>query len=98
MHYTHVKCKEQLMEPITLERYLNEPGLDLRLQAEARRARSQAMHRLLKELVERLTPCAQPVRWLARRSTGGGRVSPVRQLRRLPGGRGEGREPVTWLP
>lgn len=54
------------MEPITLERYLNEPGFDGRLHAAARRARSREAHRLLKALVERLTPRAQPGRWLAR--------------------------------
>ena len=54
------------MQPITLERYLNEPGLDLRLQAEARRVRAALMGRLLNSLVERLTPRYRPVHWLAR--------------------------------
>jgi len=54
------------MNPITLDRYLNEPGLALRLHAAARRARAVEMDRLLKALLERLTPRAQPARWLAR--------------------------------
>ncbi len=54
------------MQPITLERYLNEPDLDSRLHAAAHRARAELMGRLLKSLVERLTPRPQPVRWLAR--------------------------------
>jgi len=66
MHYAHVKYKEHPMEPITLERYLNEPGLDLRLHAEARRARSMEMRRLLNALVERLTPRSRPIHWIAR--------------------------------
>jgi len=56
----------ETMKTITLERYLNEPGLDLRLQAEAQRARAAMMGRLLKSLLERLTPHARPVHWLAR--------------------------------
>jgi len=66
MHYVHVKYKEHPMQPITLERYLNEPGLDLRLHAEARRARSLEMHRLLKALVEWLTPRPRPIQWIVR--------------------------------
>jgi hypothetical protein len=54
------------MKPITLERYLNEPDLDLRLHAQAHRARAALMGRLLAALVERLTPRAQPGDWLAR--------------------------------
>jgi len=54
------------METLTLERYLNEPDLDGRLHAAARRERARLMHRLLKQLVEQLTPRAQPARWLAR--------------------------------
>jgi hypothetical protein len=54
------------MEPITLERYLDEPGLDLRLYAEARRERAALMRRLLKALLERLTPRPGPVHWIAR--------------------------------
>jgi hypothetical protein len=66
MHHAHVKCKEHPMEPITLERYLNEPGLGLRLHAEARRERAAAMHRLLKALLERLKPRVMAVHWIAR--------------------------------
>jgi len=54
------------MTPITLERYLNEPGLHSRLHAEARRERAATLRRLLKALVDRLTPRPSPVRWLAR--------------------------------
>ena len=54
------------MTPITLERYLNEPDLRARLDAEARRERAAALHRLLRALVEWITPRARPVRWLAR--------------------------------
>ena len=54
------------MNPITLERYLNEPDLDLRLYAEARRARAAAMGRLLKSLLAKLTPRSRPLHWLAR--------------------------------
>ena len=54
------------MKPITLEGYLNDPGLALRLHAEARRERSALMRRLLTALVERLTPRLRPVRWIAR--------------------------------
>jgi hypothetical protein len=66
MHDAHVTCKEKTMKPITLESYLNEPGLALRLHAEARRERSVLMGRLLKALVERLTPRLGPVHWIAR--------------------------------
>ena len=54
------------MEPITLERYLNDPDLDRRLYAAAQRARNLEVRRLLKELVERLTPRTLPGGWLAR--------------------------------
>lgn len=54
------------MEPITLERYLNEPDLVLRLHAEARRERAAAMHGLLKALLERLKAPVMPVHWIAR--------------------------------
>jgi len=54
------------MEPITLERYLNDPELGLRLHAQARRARALTLHRLLKTLVERLTPRPRPIQWIAR--------------------------------
>ena len=54
------------MNPITLERYLNEPGLELRLHAEARRARAAEMGRLLGSLVEQLKPRSRPNHWLAR--------------------------------
>ena len=54
------------MKPITQQRYLNEPDLDLRLHAEARRERAALMRRLLKALVERLTPRPGPVHWIAR--------------------------------
>lgn len=66
MHYTHVKRKEKTMTPITLERYLNEPGLALRLYAEARRERGATLRRLLKALWQGLTPRPHPVRWIAR--------------------------------
>jgi hypothetical protein len=66
MQHTHVKRKEKTMNPITLERYLNEPGLDLRLHAEAHRARAEMVGRLLKALVERLWPRSRPVHWIAR--------------------------------
>jgi hypothetical protein len=66
MHHAHVKFKEQPMNPITLERYLNEPELDLRLAAAARRARAESMARLLKSLVELLAPRPGPACWLAR--------------------------------
>jgi hypothetical protein len=66
MHHAHVKYKERPMQPMTLERYLNDPGLDLRLHAQARRARAALMGRLVAALVERLTPRAQPGDWLAR--------------------------------
>ena len=54
------------MNPITLERYLNEPGLDLRLYAEARRARAATIGRLLKSLFAQLKPRSRPLHWLAR--------------------------------
>jgi len=54
------------MKPITLERYLNEPELDLRLFAEARRVRAEWLARQLKALVARLTPRPRPVHWIAR--------------------------------
>ena len=54
------------MKPITIERYLNEPGLVERLHAEARRERSALMHRLLKALLERLTPRRRTLHWIAR--------------------------------
>ena len=54
------------MEPITLERYLNEPDLDVRLHAEARRARTVLMGRLLISLLERLTPRPGRIHWIAR--------------------------------
>jgi hypothetical protein len=66
MHHAHVKDKECPMTPITLERYLNEPDLDLRLAAEARRARAELMGRLLKSLAVRLVPRPRPVHWIAR--------------------------------
>jgi hypothetical protein len=66
MHPSHAKRKENPMTPITLERYLNEPDLDARLHAEARRERAAAMHRLIKALAAWLTPRPRPVRWLAR--------------------------------
>ena len=66
MQHAHVKHKENTMQPITLERYLNEPGLDLRLHAEAHRARAEMMGRLLKSLVEQLRPRSRPAHWLAR--------------------------------
>jgi len=54
------------MTPITLERYLKEPGLDLRLYAEARRERAATLRRLLKALGEKLTPQPRGIRWIAR--------------------------------
>jgi hypothetical protein len=66
MQHAHVKRKEKPMNPITLERYLNEPELDLRLHAAARRARAALMGRLFNSLLERLTPHARPGAWLAR--------------------------------
>jgi len=66
MHHAHVNFKEQEMEPITLERFLIEPDLERCLHAAARRARSRTMHRLLKQLVARLTPESLPGGWLAR--------------------------------
>ena len=54
------------MTRITLERYRNDPGLDLRLHAEARRERAAAMGRLLKTLMERLTLRPRPAQWIAR--------------------------------
>jgi len=65
MQHAHVKHKENTMQPITLERYLNEPGLDLRLHAEAHRARAAMMGCLLKSLVEQLRPRSRPAHWLA---------------------------------
>jgi hypothetical protein len=66
MHHAHVNYKEHEMEPITLERFLNEPDLGRRLHAAARRARSRAMHRLVKKLIARYTPESLPGGWLAR--------------------------------
>ena len=66
MHHAHVKRKENTMTPITLERYLNEPGLAPRLYAEARRERAATLRRLLKALVERLTPRPRQLRRIAR--------------------------------
>ena len=66
MHHAHVKYKEHPMQPMTLERYLNDPGLDLRLHAQARRARTALMGRLLQSLVERLMPRPRPMHWIAR--------------------------------
>jgi hypothetical protein len=66
MHHAHVKRKEKPMNPITLDRYMNEPDLDLRLHAEARRARAALMGRLFNSLVERLTPRPRPIHWLTR--------------------------------
>jgi len=66
MHHAHVNFKEQEMEPITLERFLNEPDLERCLHAAARRARSRTMHRLVKRLVGRLVPESLPGGWLAR--------------------------------
>ena len=66
MHYVHVKRKENPMNTITLEYYRSHPALATRLQAAARRERSKEMFRLLKVLVEKLTPQALPGRWLAR--------------------------------
>ena len=54
------------MKPITIERYLNEPGLVERLHAEARRERTAHLHRLLKALLERLTPRRRTLHWIAR--------------------------------
>jgi len=66
MHPSHAKRKEHDMNPITLERYLNEPGLAERLHADARRERTALMHRLLKALLERLTPRRRTIHWIAR--------------------------------
>ena len=54
------------MTPITLERYLNEPGLGLQLYMEARRERAATVGRLLKALIERLTPQPRTIHWIAR--------------------------------
>ncbi len=60
------------MTPVTLERYLNEPDLGLRLYAQARRERAATVRRLLKALLERLAPrerlSSRPraLRWIAR--------------------------------
>jgi hypothetical protein len=54
------------MKPITLEGYLSDPGLDLRLHAQARRERAALMRRMAMALMERLTPRPGPVHWIAR--------------------------------
>ncbi|HUN67738.1 MAG TPA: hypothetical protein VMU46_02995 [Burkholderiales bacterium] len=54
------------MTPITLERYLNDPGLGLRLYAEARRERAATLGRLLHALLDKLTPRPRQIHWIAR--------------------------------
>ena len=54
------------MEPMTIERYLNEPGLAERLHAEARRERAVYLYRFAKALIERFTPRRRTIHWIAR--------------------------------
>jgi hypothetical protein len=56
MHYPHVQRKEMTMKANTHQPIRIDPEVVAVLQARARRARSQAMHRLLAQLFHKLTP------------------------------------------
>jgi len=66
MHPSHVKSKEQPMNPRTMKDFYDNPALQRRLFDKARCQRAAAIRAGFAWLRERLTPEQNPSQWIGR--------------------------------
>lgn len=66
MHSSHVKSKENAMNPITTQDFYNDPALRRRLYGMAHRERIAAIRAGFAWLRDRLTPGLHPGDWIGR--------------------------------